>query len=210
MKHHNISAPPSTPKTPVEAGDHSPGDASARQAGQQQEGSQAADWAVFTAHGLHVDPTLLAQAHAAMLTIESEGACPHLHFFTHVQICITHWTGWHPSTSACISPCVISWGSWDRVSIVSTAVEGREVSCCIAENSGSQGLCRVYPGWVQETETARDDESKARELLDVEKQQQETADEQLAEEPHDQSCTDTAAAAAAEQEGGCSPLTAIQ
>ena len=56
-------------------GYHSLDEASARQAAQQEEASQAADWSVFTANGLHVDQSLLAQAHAAMLTIESEGAC---------------------------------------------------------------------------------------------------------------------------------------
>ena len=57
---------------------HSPAEVSAQQAARQEEGSQAADWSVFSEHGLQVDQSLLAQAHAAMLTIESEGACLHI------------------------------------------------------------------------------------------------------------------------------------
>ena len=72
--HHTIHAPPSTPKTPAAIGNHAEDGASRHQAAQQEEEGQAADWTVFSAQGLHMDQSMLAQAHAAMLTIESEGA----------------------------------------------------------------------------------------------------------------------------------------
>ena len=76
LTHHDMPAPPSTPKTPVAAGNHSSDRASTLRAAQQQEeGTQAAGWAMFRAHGLHMDQSMLAQAHAAMLTIEMEGVC---------------------------------------------------------------------------------------------------------------------------------------
>lgn len=77
--HHPIHAPPSTPKTPVATKSHAEDGASPHQAAQQEEeGGRAADWTVFSAQGLHMDQSMLAQAHAAMLTIESEGARLHL------------------------------------------------------------------------------------------------------------------------------------
>ena len=60
------------------------------------------------------------------------------------------------------------------------------------------------PGWVQESEIAGNSEVRACECPDPGEKEQEAAEaEQADEEPHDQSCTDIAAAAAPEQEGGC-------
>ena len=47
------------------------------EAAQQGEARQAVECLMFGAHEAHMDQAMLAQAHAAMLTIESEGARQH-------------------------------------------------------------------------------------------------------------------------------------
>ena len=47
---------------------------------------QVAGWAMLGAHGLHLDQSMLAQAHAAMLTIENEGGCLPLHPATYTGL----------------------------------------------------------------------------------------------------------------------------